>query len=54
MRFLEIFVYVIFYTIVGVIFFGTDPEPIQVFSVYVVMFLNMIYNTLRDIYDKFE
>lgn len=54
MRFLEVFIYVIFYTAAGAMFFGTNPEPIQVLSVYAVMFLNMIYNTLRDIYDKFE
>lgn len=54
MRFLEVIIYIILYTAGGIIFFGTDPEPLQVLSTYAVMFLNMIYNTLRDIYDKFE
>lgn len=54
MRFLEILVYVILYVLIGIMFFGTDPEPMQVLSVFAVMFLNMIYNVLRDIYDKFE
>lgn len=54
MRFLESIVYIILYTLGGIMFFGTDPEPIQVLATYAVMFLNMIYNTLRDLYDKFE
>ena len=54
MRFLEILVYVVLYVVLGIMFFGIDPEPMQVLSVFAVMFLNMIYNVLRDIYDKFE
>ena len=54
MRFLEVLVYAILYVALGIMFFGLDPEPMQALSVFAVMFLNMIYNVLRDIYDKFE
>ena len=54
MRFLEVLVYAILYVALGIMFFGIDPEPMQTLSVFAVMFLNMIYNVLRDIYDKFE
>ena len=54
MRFLEVLVYAILYVALGIMFFGIDPEPMQALSVFAVMFLNMIYNVLRDIYDKFE
>jgi len=54
MRFLEVLVYAILYVALGIMFFGIDPEPMQVLAVFAVMFLNMIYNVLRDIYDKFD
>ena len=54
MRFLEVLIYAILYVALGIMFFGIDPEPMQALSVFAVMFLNMIYNTLRGICDKFK
>lgn len=52
MKYVEIILYVIVYTIGGIILFGVDAKPTEILLTYSVMFLSMIYTNVRDINDK--
>lgn len=54
MRIVKACIYVLLYTVMGILLFGVDAKPMEILAVYAVMHLAMISSTLEDINDKLK